>query len=89
MGLVAVGPPATTIAAVARGRGAGVIAMATHGRGGAVRAVLGSVVTATIRAATVPLLLVRPAAVAASAARPGAAALGDFPDAPELRRAQC
>jgi nucleotide-binding universal stress UspA family protein len=61
-GLVAVGPPATTIADVARRRGAGVIVMATHGRSGVRRAVLGSVATGAIRATTVPVLLVRPAA---------------------------
>ena len=75
-GLVATGPPAATIAAVARGRGAGVIAMATHGRGGAARTVLGSVATATVRAATVPLLLVRPVALDATGH-----AVGVSPDA--------
>lgn len=36
------------------------IVMATHGRGGVARALLGSVATATIRQAGVPVLLVRP-----------------------------
>jgi nucleotide-binding universal stress UspA family protein len=61
-GLVVAGPPAATIAAVARERGTGVVAMATHGRGGVERAVLGSVATETIHRSTVPLLLTRPAA---------------------------
>lgn len=41
------------------------IAMATHGRGGLARAVLGSVATAVLQRATVPLLLVRPATLRA------------------------
>jgi nucleotide-binding universal stress UspA family protein len=61
-GLVVAGPPAATIAAVARERGAGLVAMATHGRGGVERAVLGSVATEMIHRSTAPLLLTRPAA---------------------------
>ena len=38
------------------------IAMATHGRGGLARLVMGSVATSVLQQASVPLLLVRPAA---------------------------
>jgi hypothetical protein len=51
------------IANVARDRGVDLIAMATHGRGGLARAVMGSVATATIQRAGVPILLTRPAEV--------------------------
>ncbi|HYU17741.1 MAG TPA: universal stress protein [Chloroflexota bacterium] len=60
---VELSPPALTIANVARDRGAGLIAMATHGRGGLARLALGSVAAATLQLTSVPLLLVRPAAV--------------------------
>jgi nucleotide-binding universal stress UspA family protein len=55
-----VGDPAGVIASVAQGEGADLIAMATRGRGGLARAVLGSVATATLEQARVPVLLVRP-----------------------------
>jgi nucleotide-binding universal stress UspA family protein len=55
---VELGPPATTIAEVAREEGAHLIAMATHGRGGLSRLVMGSVATGVLRHAAVPLLLV-------------------------------
>jgi nucleotide-binding universal stress UspA family protein len=42
---------------------ADVIAMATHGRSGLAQLVMGSVTTATLRAARVPLLVVRPPAM--------------------------
>ena len=48
------------ITAMAEQAQATLIAMATHGRGGVSRAILGSVATATIRQAGVPVLLVRP-----------------------------
>jgi nucleotide-binding universal stress UspA family protein len=60
---VAVGQPAGLIPAVAREAQADVLVMATHGRGGLARLILGSVATSTVRQATVPLLLVRPAAL--------------------------
>ena len=52
---------AEAIANVARDRGVDLIAMATRGRSGLARAVLGSVATATVQRADVPILLVRPA----------------------------
>lgn len=58
-----IGGAAATIVSVAREQGADLIAMATHGRGGMARLVLGSVATATLRQASVPILLVRPEAV--------------------------
>jgi nucleotide-binding universal stress UspA family protein len=61
-----VGPAAATIAATARELGAHAIAMGTHGRGGLSRWVLGSAAEATLRQASVPLLLL-PAACAATA----------------------
>jgi nucleotide-binding universal stress UspA family protein len=56
-----VADPAAGLAGAAKGLGADAIAMATHGRAGLTRLVLGSVATAALRRATVPLLLVRPA----------------------------
>jgi nucleotide-binding universal stress UspA family protein len=58
-----VGPPAETIVQLARESQAQFVALATHGRGGLARLVLGSVATRTLHQATVPLLLVRPAAL--------------------------
>jgi hypothetical protein len=58
-----VGAPAPTIAATAREQGADLIAMATHGRGGLARLVMGSTTTGTLQRSTVPLLVVRPAAL--------------------------
>ena len=60
---VAVGSSAATIANVVHDRGVDLIAMATHGRSGLARALLGSVVTATVQRAGVPVLLTRPAEV--------------------------
>jgi nucleotide-binding universal stress UspA family protein len=57
--------PAATIAAVARERSCHLIAMATHGRSGLARLLLGSVAAATLTRASVPVLLVRPADLAA------------------------
>lgn len=57
---VATARSAESIANVARDRGVDLIAMATHGRSGLVRAVMGSVATATVQRAGVPILLVRP-----------------------------
>jgi nucleotide-binding universal stress UspA family protein len=58
---VATGQPGTVIARVAGEQQADVIAMATHGRGGLARLVLGSIATATLQRAHVPLLMTRPA----------------------------
>jgi hypothetical protein len=60
---VVVGAPKTAIAQVARDQEIDLIAMATHGRGGLSRLVLGSVATATLQQACLPVLLVRPAAL--------------------------
>lgn len=57
---VAIGDPASGIAATARRLNVDLIAIATHGRGGLARLVMGSVATETLRQATVPVLLVRP-----------------------------
>jgi nucleotide-binding universal stress UspA family protein len=58
--LAVVGDPPVAIAEAARTHGAHLIAMATRGRGGLARWLLGSVATATLQQASVPLLLVRP-----------------------------
>jgi nucleotide-binding universal stress UspA family protein len=60
---VAVGGSAATIAKVVHDRSIDLVAMATHGRSGLARALLGSVVTATVQRAGVPVLLTRPAEV--------------------------
>jgi nucleotide-binding universal stress UspA family protein len=56
------GEAAATIVAEAQAQEADIIAMATHGRGGLSRLVLGSVATATLKRAGLPMLLVRPTA---------------------------
>jgi len=71
--LSVVGQAARVIADTAATEGADVIAMATHGRGGLARLVMGSVATGVLQQATVPLLLVRPAAVERRNARTTAA----------------
>jgi nucleotide-binding universal stress UspA family protein len=60
--LAVVGDPPAAIADTARTQGAHLIAMATRGRGGLARQLLGSVATATLQQASVPVLLVRPTA---------------------------
>ena len=67
--LTVFGSPTAVIASVADERGVDLIAMATHGRGGLARLVLGSVATATLQRASVPLLAVRPVAVRQAAER--------------------
>jgi len=62
--LAVVGDPPSAIAEAARTHGAQLIAMATHGRAGIARHLLGSVATATLQQATVPMLLVRPTGTA-------------------------
>jgi nucleotide-binding universal stress UspA family protein len=64
-----VGQPSLMVARVAHEEAVDVVMMATHGRGGLARLVLGSVATATLQRADVPVLLVRPAAML-QAARP-------------------
>jgi nucleotide-binding universal stress UspA family protein len=61
--LSVVGQAARVIADTAAQEDVDVIAMATHGRGGLARLVMGSVATGVLQRASVPLLLVRPAAV--------------------------
>jgi nucleotide-binding universal stress UspA family protein len=63
---VAQGPPAATIAAFARDRGADVVALATRGRGALGLPGLGSVASEMVHRAQVPLLLVRPATAEAA-----------------------
>lgn len=58
-GIVREGDPALRILEVAEQGGMGLIAMATHGRSGLQRWVLGSVAEKVLRAAHVPMLLVR------------------------------
>lgn len=62
-GKVAVGQPSVVIAATARELHPDLIVMATHGHGGLSRLILGSVATSTLRQATIPILLTRPAAM--------------------------
>jgi nucleotide-binding universal stress UspA family protein len=59
-----VGEAAAMIADGARTLGCGLIAMATHGRSGLGRLVLGSVATGVVQHARVPLMLLRPTALA-------------------------
>lgn len=66
--LATTGVPATALVAIAQETGADLIAMATHGRGGLARLVLGSVATGVLQRTHVPLLVVRPTHVRASAA---------------------
>ena len=63
------GNPSWVVTQVAREVEADVVVMATHGRTGLDRLVLGSVATATLQRADVPVLLVRPAAELASDSR--------------------
>jgi nucleotide-binding universal stress UspA family protein len=58
-----VGHPSVMVARVAQDEAADIVMMATHGRGGLARLVLGSVATATLQRADVPILLVRPSAM--------------------------
>jgi nucleotide-binding universal stress UspA family protein len=57
----AVGYPPSLIPTVAHDKAADLIVMATHGRGGVARVVLGSVATAVLQRAGVPVLLAGPA----------------------------
>ena len=59
--LVKEGDPAVRILETSREQGADLIAMTTHGRRGVSRWILGSVAEKVLRAANVPLLVVRPA----------------------------
>jgi len=62
---IAVGPPADTIARVARELGADLIVMGTHGRTGVQHVLLGSVAEKVVRMAPCPVLTVRHEAIAA------------------------
>ena len=68
---IAVGFPAATIAATAGEENADLIAMATHASGGLTRLVMGSVATGTLQRANVPLMLLRPTAIAQQSLEPG------------------
>jgi nucleotide-binding universal stress UspA family protein len=59
----AVGPTASVIDGAAQRRHVDLIAMATHGRSGIARLTLGSVAAATLQRSSIPLFLVRPAAL--------------------------
>jgi nucleotide-binding universal stress UspA family protein len=56
---VVVGEPADAIVATARAHAVGAIVIGTHGRRGVQRMLLGSVAEAVVRAATVPVVVVR------------------------------
>lgn len=58
--LAVVGDASSQIAEVAGSHGANLIVMATRGRGGLARLHLGSVATATVQRASMPVVLVRP-----------------------------
>ena len=78
--VIGAGEPAEEIVRLAAEEGVELIAMATHGRGALGRWTYGSVADRVARAATVPVLLVRPA-------RPGEAAMGpDSPAPASIRR---
>jgi nucleotide-binding universal stress UspA family protein len=61
-------PVPTAIAQVAAQEQVDLVAMATHGRSGVARVVLGSVATGTLQRADLPVLVIRPAVLAAAAA---------------------
>src|SRR5262249_291648 len=63
---VRTGVPIPELATIAREEGADLIAMAPHGRSGLARLVLGSVATATLQRAGLPVLLVRPTGLPAT-----------------------
>jgi nucleotide-binding universal stress UspA family protein len=65
-------PAAEAILAGAAEQGADLIVMSTHGRGGLDRVAHGSVADRVLRAAAVPVLLVRAGAAATAAPRPAA-----------------
>jgi nucleotide-binding universal stress UspA family protein len=67
---VTTGFPLAELATIAGEEGADLVAMATHGRGGLARLVLGSVATATLQRAGLPVFLVRPTALPAAAEVP-------------------
>jgi nucleotide-binding universal stress UspA family protein len=73
-----VGEPARGIVSSATDRLATVVVMSSHGRTGLGRALLGSVAGTVVRTATVPVLVIRPAATGAPASvvdAPGIAAI--------------
>ncbi len=67
---IARGGTAATIAQIAREQDIDLIAMATHGRTGLTRLVFGSVATETLQRSPVPVLLLRPNALAAAHGEP-------------------
>ena len=82
--MVRVGLPATVIAEVAREYGVTLVAMATHGRTGLSRLVMGSVADTVLRQSNLPLLLVRPQAIAAASLPVRARPRPEEPAAPHL-----
>ncbi len=72
--VVRAGDPATEILRVAPAEQAGLIAMSAHGRTGLRRVLLGSVVEAVVRRASLPVLLVRAAAMRGARRRTSARA---------------
>ena len=82
---VETGQPAATIARVAHETSTLAIALATHGRGGVARLVMGSVATGLLQRADVPVLLVRPAAVARPAPEPAVLAIVPVMTAPAVQ----
>jgi nucleotide-binding universal stress UspA family protein len=62
------GKPAALISQVAVAEKADLIVMATHGRTGVARLVLGSIATATLQHASVPMMFVRPTSLKSSTA---------------------
>ena len=73
------GSPFYGVSTMAADLNATLIVMATHGRGGIVRAVMGSVATATLRQSSVPVLLVRPDELERLAASPDADEMAEQP----------
>jgi nucleotide-binding universal stress UspA family protein len=68
--IVEPGEPGPTIAGVAQEEGVGAIAMATHGRGAVAVYLVGSVAGSVLEQTSLPVMLVRPAAMRQSADRP-------------------
>ncbi len=73
---VRIGDPPTQIVAAAEEIGADLIAMTTHGRSGLGRLLFGSVAEAVLRAASVPVFLMRMTERALQGAVPAAGKLG-------------
>ena len=68
--------PVDTILEIARPEQVAMVALATHGRGGMARLALGSVADELIRAARVPVLVMRPTLIGRAGAESPAVATG-------------